>query len=252
MNNTKELVSIITANYNAQKFIADTIESVLAQTYQNWEMIIVDDCSNDDSISIIKEYMKLDERIKLIELKQNSGAAVARNRAIEVANGRFIAFLDSDDLWKSDKLEKQINFMLENQYDFTYTYYNLIDENNVKYGTVFEAPQYVSYNDLLKTCSIGCLTAIYDTHSLGKVYMPIISKRQDYALWLKILKTIDKAYCLEESLAIYRTRSNSISSNKFKASQYQWKIYREIEKLDIVKSCYYFMHYAFNGFKKYK
>jgi len=252
MNNTKELVSIITANYNAQKFIANTIKSVLAQTYQNWEMIIVDDCSRDDSISIIKEYMKLDERIKLIELKQNFGAAIARNRAIEIANGRFIAFLDSDDLWKSDKLEKQINFMLENKYSFTYTNYNLIDEDSIEYGKTFEAPKYVSYNNLLKTCSIGCLTAIYDTQYLGKVYMPVISKRQDYALWLKILKKIDKAYCLEEPLAMYRTRSNSISSNKLKASIYQWKIYREIEQLSMLKSCYYFMQYAFYGINKYR
>ena len=247
-----ELVSIITANYNAQKFIADTIESVLAQTYTNWEMIIVDDCSSDDSIEIIKQYMQQDKRIKLIELKNNSGAAIARNQAIEKAQGRYIAFLDSDDLWKSDKLEKQISFMLENKYSFTYTNYNLIDENNIEYGKTFEAPKYVSYKDLLKTCSIGCLTAIYDTQYLGKVYMPVILKRQDYALWLKILKMIDKAYCLEESLAIYRTRSNSISSNKLKAAQYQWRIYREIEKLNIITSSYYFIHYALNGFKKYK
>jgi glycosyltransferase involved in cell wall biosynthesis len=247
-----ELVSIITANYNAAKYISDTIESVLAQSYDNWEMIIVDDCSSDNSIEIIESYIAKDSRIKLVQLEQNSGAAVARNRAIELAQGRFIAFLDSDDLWQSDKLEKQISFMLKNGYIFSYSHYDLIDEDNKRYGTTFKAPPKVSYNDLLKTCSIGCLTAIYDTKSLGKVTMPLILKRQDYGLWLKILKKIDYAYCYDESLAIYRTRTNSISSNKIKAAQYQWKIYRDVEKLGIFKSIFYFIHYVYNGLRKYR
>jgi len=155
MNNKKELVSIITANYNAQKFIADTIESVLVQTYKNWEMIIVDDCSSDDS------YMQQDKRIKLIELKNNSGAAIARNQAIEKAQGRYIAFLDSDDIWEKEKLKEQLLFMQKHNYAFTYTNYNLIDENNKRYGNTFYAKPNSTYNDLLKTCSIGCLTVIY-------------------------------------------------------------------------------------------
>jgi len=246
------LVSIITPSYNSSKFIEETINSVLAQSYKNWEMIIVDDLSTDNSISVIKNYIKQDNRIKLIQLEKNSGAAVARNKAIEEANGRYIAFLDSDDLWEVTKLDKQIAFMQENSYDFTYTNYNLIDENNTKYGNTFKSKKESSYFDLLKTCSIGCLTVIYDRKNLGKVYMPLILRRQDYGLWLKILKKIDKAYCLDESLAVYRTRKNSISSNKFKASQYQWKIYREVEKLNIFTSIYYFISYAYNGFKKYK
>lgn len=252
MKNKQELVSIITANYNCEKFIDDTVTSVLNQTYQNWEMIIVDDESSDKSVEMIHKYVEKNSRIKLIQLKKNSGAAVARNRAIEAAKGRFIAFLDSDDLWTTDKLEKQISFMLNNNYDFTYTNYDLIDENSIRYGKTFIAKTESTYHDLLATCSIGCLTVIYDTKKLGKVYMPLILKRQDYGLWLKILKQIEKAYCLNESLAIYRIRNNSISSNKFKAASYQWKIYREIEKLSILKSSYYFMYYAYNGFKKYK
>jgi glycosyltransferase involved in cell wall biosynthesis len=247
-----DLVSIITANYNCENFIDDTIKSVLKQTYKNWEMIIVDDLSTDNSIKIIENYIKEDNRIKLIKLKENSGAAVARNRAIEEAKGRYIAFLDSDDLWEKTKLEKQLAFMQENSYDFTYTNYNLVDESNSRYGNTFKAKKESSYHDLLKTCSIGCLTVIYDTENLGKVTMPLILKRQDYGLWLKILKKIDKAYCLDESLAVYRTRQNSISSNKLKASQYQWKIYREVEKLNIFRSIYYFLYYAYNGLKKYK
>jgi teichuronic acid biosynthesis glycosyltransferase TuaG len=250
--NKNYLISIITPSYNSSKFIPDTLNSVLAQTYQNWEMIIVDDVSNDNSIEVIEEYLKKDSRIKLVQLKNNSGAAVARNTAINAAEGRFIAFLDSDDLWMPTKLEKQLNFMIKNNYDFTYTHYDLIDEENIKYGKTFKAQKEVSYHDLLKTCSIGCLTVIYDTKKIGKVYMPLIRRRQDYGLWLKILKTTPKAYCLEESLAVYRRRQNSISSNKKKAALFQWKIYREVEKLNIFSSLFYFIHYAINGFKKYK
>lgn len=246
-----DLVSIVTANYNCEKFIEDTIKSVQAQTYTDWEMIIVDDFSTDKSIEIINQYIKKDSRIKLIELECNSGAAVARNRAIEEANGRYIAFLDSDDLWLPEKLEKQLKFMLNNNYDFTYTNYDLIDEKSIHYGKTFIAKAESTYHDLLVTCSIGCLTVIYDTRKLGKVYMPLILKRQDYGLWLKILKQIEKAYSLNESLAIYRIRKNSISSNKLKAASYQWKIYRDFEKLNIIQSCYYFLCYTYNGMRKY-
>lgn len=250
--NKENLVSIITANYNCEKFIEDTIQSVLSQTYKNWEMIIVDDVSTDNSINVIGKYIEKDSRIRLIKLEKNTGAAVARNTAIKDAKGRFIAFLDSDDLWIPEKLEKQIYFMITNNYDFTYTNYNLIDEDNIKYGKTFEAEKEVSYKDLLKTCSIGCLTAIYDTKKIGKVYMPLIRRRQDYGLWLRILKIISKGYCLEESLAIYRRRENSISSNKKNAAIYQWKIYRTVEKLNILSSIYYFLNYTINGFMKYK
>lgn len=247
----QELVTIVTANYNAEKFIEDTINSVLAQTYPNWEMIIVDDCSTDSSIKIIEQYTKTDNRIRLIRLDKNSGPAVARNRAIEEANGRYIAFLDSDDLWLPKKLEKQLAFMESNNIAFSYSAYDLIDEEGSDLGH-FSVPEKQSYKDLLKTCPIGCLTAIYDTKILGKVTMPLILKRQDYGLWLKLLKQIEYAYGLNETLAVYRIRKNSISSNKFKAAQYQWKIYRDVEKLGLFKSVYYFLHYAVNGILKYR
>ena len=245
-----DLVSIITPNYNSEKFIKDTIESVLNQTYSNWELIIIDDVSTDNSFDIAKEYEKKDKRIKAIRLSKNSGAAIARNRGIEVAKGRFIAFLDSDDLWKKYKLEKQIKFMKENQYAFTYTGYQLIDEENNLLNKYFFPPKKVSYFDMLKTCSIGCLTAMYDTQMIGKIYMPLIKKGQDYATWLKILKKVDFAYGLEESLAIYRIRRGSISRNKFRAIKFQWKIYREVEKLGVVKSMYYMCHYIYYGIKR--
>ena len=245
-----DLISIITPSYNSEKFISQTIESVLSQTYQNWEMIIVDDKSPDNSNIIIEKYIKQDKRIKLIKLNQNSGPAVARNLAIKEAKGRYIAFLDADDVWYPDKLEKQIAFMKENNLVFTYSAYELIDENNNSIGK-FVPPSFITYESMLKTCSVGCLTAIYDTKKLGKIFMPIIDKRQDYGLWLKILKKIKVTKGLNETLAKYRIRKNSVSSNKLKAAKYQWKIYREIENLNLIKSIYYFLHYAYNGIKKY-
>lgn len=247
----KELVSIITPCHNSEKFIKKTIESVLSQTYENWEMIIVDDVSSDKSYEIAKEYANKDKRINAIRLKQNSGPAVARNKAIEMAKGRYIAFLDSDDLWLYNKLETQISFMEKNNLSFTYSAYKLIDENDNFLG-IFVPREELSYKELLKTNDIGCLTAIYDTKKVGKVYMPNILKRQDYGLWLKILKQIGKTKGIVEPLAIYRIRKNSVSSNKLKAAQYQWKIYREVEKLGIVDSLYYLMNYIYYGLKKYK
>lgn len=245
------LVTVVTANYNAEHFVAETIESVLAQTYRNWEMIIVDDCSTDRSLNIINYYLKKDSRIRLIKLEKNGGPAVARNRAIEEAKGRYIAFLDSDDLWMPDKLEKQIAYMEQNSVVFSYGAYDLIDEGGETLGH-FSIPQKLGYSDLLKTCPIGCLTAVYDTEAFGKVTMPLIRKRQDYGLWLKLLKKTDYAYGINETLAIYRVRKNSVSSNKLKAAQYQWKIYRDVEKLGLSRSLYYFMHYAVNGLLKYR
>jgi len=246
----KDLVSIITPSYNSDKFISKTIESVINQTYDNWEMIIVDDCSPDNSNEIIEEYIKQDNRIKLIKLDKNSGPAVARNTAIKKAKGRYIAFLDADDLWLPDKLEKQLNFMNTNNLEFTYSAYKLIDENDNDLG-VFSPPALANYNSLLKTNFIGCLTAIYDTKKIGKMYMPNILKRQDYGLWLKILKEIKTTKGIIEPLAMYRIRKNSVSSNKLKAAMYQWKIYRDVEDIGFFKSLYYFANYIYFGLKKY-
>jgi len=243
------LVSIVTPSYNSAKYISQTIESVLNQTYQNWEMIIVDDLSSDNSIDIISKY--LGDRIKLIQLEKNSGSAVARNRAIEEAKGRYIAFLDADDIWLPNKLEKQIEFLDRYKLAFTYSSYYLIDEDGNDLG-IFKTEESITYRSILKTNPIGCLTAIYDTEKLGKVFMPNIRKRQDYGTWLKILKKIETSQGILEPLAKYRILKNSLSSNKFKTAQYQWKIYREVEKLNIFQSIYYFLNYAYYGFQKYK
>lgn len=237
MNN--ELISIITPSYKSARFISQTIESVLAQSYQNWEMIIVDDVSPDNSNEIIEEYCKKDSRVKLIKLKQNSGPAVARNRAIEEAQGRYIAFLDADDLWKAEKLEKQMKFMKEKSCALSYSAYETMTEEGTVENKYINPPLKISYKDLLKSNYIGCLTAIYDTQKLGKVYMPLISKRQDYGLWLRILKKTDFAYGVNEPLAIYRIMSNSISSNKFKLLKYHYKLFTEFENINSIKALYY-------------
>ena len=245
-----DLVSVITPSYNSEKFISKTIESVINQTYKNWEMIIVDDCSTDKSNKIIENYIKKDNRIKFLKLEKNMGPAVARNTAIREAKGRYIAFLDSDDIWLPEKLEKQLEFMNKNDLAFTYSSYYLINEEEKHLGVFNTIPE-ITYESMLRTCSVGCLTAIYDTHKLGKMYMPNILKRQDYGLWLKILKLIGKTKGILEPLAIYRIRKNSVSSNKLKVSIYQWRVYRDIEKIGFFKSIYYFAHYVRNGLKKY-
>jgi teichuronic acid biosynthesis glycosyltransferase TuaG len=239
-------VSIITPSYNAERFLAKTIDSVLLQTYQNWELLIVDDCSPDDANQLIEQYVAKDGRIKLLRLKSNSGAAVARNTAIEAARGRYIAFLDSDDRWLPNKLEKQLSFMQECDVAFSFASYEKLNEEGDVVGTVGIPPK-VSYRDLLKVCSIGCLTAMYDTEKLGKVYMPLIRKRQDLGLWLRILKETPYAYGLEEVLAQYQLRNDSISANKRDAASYTWRLYREVEKMSLPVAAYYFAHYAVNG-----
>ena len=193
----KDIVSVVTPTYNSSNFIVDTIKSVISQTYTDWELIIVDDCSLDDTLEIVQSYIVKDSRIQLIQLPQNSGASVARNAAIKASKGRYISFLDSDDLWLPDKLEKQLAFMRSNYFAFTYTAYDKINVDSQKFGEI-GIPDKVSYNDLLKVCSIGCLTVIYDTKYFGKVYMPSIRKRQDLGLWLKLLKKTKYAYGLSE------------------------------------------------------
>ncbi len=245
-----EVVSIITPAFNSSHFIRQTIESVQAQTYEHWEAIIVDDCSQDNTCEIVKEKAKKDDRIRLIRLPQNVGPAVSRNTAIEAAKGRYIAFLDCDDIWVPEKLEKQLDFMEKNESAFSYTAYETINEYGTVMGKKIGVPEIIDYRGLLLTCVIGCLTVIYDTRKIGKLYMPDIPKGQDYALWLKILKKCSFAHGLNERLALYRVRSSSISRNKLAKAKYQWKIYRDIEKLPLFKSIYYFFNYAYHGFIK--
>lgn len=236
----KTLVSIITPVYNSEKTIASTIESVLNQTFKNFEMIIVDDVSNDNTIEIIKEYQKKDSRIKLIVLNKNSGASVARNMALKEAKGRYIAFLDGDDLWKVDKLEKQLKFMKDKHCAFSYTDYEYMDENSNLLGIIRKCPKKVSYLKMLLGDSIGCLTVMYDTTKVGNIQIPNIKKRNDYALWCKILKEIRIGYKFNEVLAIYRKSDKSLSSGKkISLLKYHYEMHRKVNNFNPILSLFF-------------
>ena len=247
MNNK---VSVITASYNCAKFIEESIKSVLNQTYDNLELIIVDDCSTDNTEEIVNEYIKKDSRIKFYRLNNNSGAAVARNKGLDEATGRFIAFLDSDDIWYKQKLEKQINFMQTNNYGFSFTSYRLIDENGGLLNKEIRVPNEITYKKLLKNTIIVCLTVIIDKELIGDFKMPLVRAGQDTATWLSILRNGNIAYGYDEVLASYRLVNGSISSNKFKALKRTWNTYRKLEKLNLLKSSYYFSNYVLNAIKK--
>jgi len=220
------LVSIITPTYNSAEYVSETIKSIQAQTHCYWELLITDDSSTDKTTDIIKSFQKGDKRIKLYLLNKNQGAGAARNNSIKEASGRYIAFCDSDDLWKQDKLAKQIKFMKENQVFFTYCSYDIVNEKR-EYTQTIIPPPVITYNDLLSWCWVGCLTVIYDTKILGKKYFPNIRKRQDYILWLKILKEINQTKGLLEPLATYTKRPGSISSNKFGLVKYNYLVYKK-------------------------
>ena len=230
-------VSVITPMYNCEKFISETIESVLNQTYTNWEMIIIDDCSTDKSKQIVKQYIERDKRIRLIALNENSGAAVARNKGIEVSSGRFIAFLDGDDLWEPNKLEKQIQFMTEKNIGFSFTSYEVISETGIDLNKTVRVPNMIDYEGLLGNTIIGCLTVVIDRNIIRDVEMPLI--RKGY-----------KAYGIDIPLAKYRIVKGSISNNKFKAAMKNWHVYRKIEKLSLSKAIVVFLCYVFNAIKK--
>lgn len=230
-------VSIIMPAYNCAKYITESIASVTAQTYTNWELLIVDDASTDNTQQVVEELAKKDSRIKYIRLEKNSGAAVARNTAIEKADGRYMAFLDSDDLWYPEKLKKQLGFMQENGYSFTCTTYEWIDETGKPTGKIKKPFKRADYNLCLYYGDpIGNSTVIYDAQALGKFFVPPIRKRNDFAMWLQVLKKEKYIYGLREVLASYRSRSDSLSKKKFGLLKYQWQLYREIEKLNIVKA----------------
>jgi len=213
-------------------------------------LLIVDDNSQDNSVEVIQSFLIQDSRIHLVKNKENLGAGYSRNLAITKARGRFIAFLDSDDLWEKDKLTKQVHFMIHNAYALTYTWYKKIDMNSNVIGSV-HSTRNVRYKDLLKSNVIGCLTAMYDVKKIGKVYMPTIRKRQDMALWLSILENEKYAWCLEEELASYRMGSNSLSSNKLKILFAQWSFYRNYLKMNYIVTTYYFANYVVRALKKH-
>lgn len=246
----KYLVSIVTPVYNSEKFISETIESIQSQTYRNWELLLIDDCSKDNSYEIIKNYMQNDDRIKYIKLEKNSGAAVSRNTGIKNAKGRFIAFIDSDDLWEAKKLEIQVKYMLENKLGFSFTSYRYIKEDGTRTNKIAKAPNKINYNGLLKNTIIGCSTVLIDRNIIGDFTMPLVRRGQDTATWLQLLKKEKYAYGISEALVNYRLVGNSISSNKITALKRTWNTYRNVEKLGLLKSSYVFCFYVFNAIKK--
>jgi teichuronic acid biosynthesis glycosyltransferase TuaG len=240
-----ELVSIITPTYNAEKFITETLKSVQNQTYQNWEMILVDDASTDETVKVISDFAEKDSRIKLFKLEKNSGNGFARNIALEKAVGKYIAYLDADDLWFPNKLEKQVEFLKTNNLPFTFSFYDCIDEEGNLLNRRVEAPVNLTYDELFFCNYVGNLTAIYDAAYFGKIVIEATQKRQDWRLWLTILKQIQVTKPVSEPLAFYRIRKDSISSSKFKLIKHNFGVYREFHAFNFVFSVLLMMRFLF-------
>lgn len=239
------LVSIVTPCFNCEKTILDTFFSIASQSYKNWEWVVIDDCSTDNTLQILSELKSKGHNIIIIRETKNSGAAKCRNDGIRIAKGRYIAFLDSDDIWHRNKLLLQCKFMFENQYIFTYTDYAVFD--NKSHFFYQSKAEKLNYKQLLKHCDIGCLTAMYDSKYLGKIYMPEkANKREDYATWLAITKTGVLANKLPIVLAKYRLSPGSVSSKKFSLIKYHWNVYRKIEKFSFWKSLFYILIFIYN------
>jgi teichuronic acid biosynthesis glycosyltransferase TuaG len=243
----KTLVSIIMPSFNSEKHIFNAIQSVINQIYTNWELIIIDDYSSDNSISIIKDFISRDSRIKLIELLKNSGPANARNIGVLNSMGEFMAFIDSDDLWLPEKLSKQISYMISNNFTFTCTGYNKINDLGKSLNHHVIPKSSYSYNQLLLSCP-GNSTVVYNAKELGKFYIPNIKKRNDYLLWLQVIKKAKKIYSIPEILSSHRIRINSLSRNKIDLLKYHWKIYRKNEKLNFFFSSFLILFWVLKGF----
>jgi teichuronic acid biosynthesis glycosyltransferase TuaG len=227
-----DLVSIITPTYNSEKFISASIQSVQAQTHCNWELIIIDDCSNDKTLEIVNKALQLDSRINLYSLDKNEGTGAARNIGVANSKGNYIAFLDSDDLWMPNKLESQLNFMKKNNLPFTFSFYECIDEEGLNMSIRKEAPKLTTYRKLFFCNYIGNSTAIYNAEILGKIPIDKIRKRQDWMLWLTILKKIKVAQPIPEVLAYYRVRKNSISASKIELLKFNFNVYHHFHKMN--------------------
>ena len=242
----KPKVSIIMPAFNSEKFIAESIKSVLEQSWSNWELIIIDDGSTDKTIQIVNEFSSIDDRILVKKNDRNLGGAKTRNVGIVLAVGQYLTFLDSDDIWYPTKLDLQVNFMLRSEVDLLGTDYDVIDENNNRVGTK-QCPAHVSIDTLLKKNTLGCLTVMLNFHKYPNVLMPDIRMRQDLGLWLKILQSGGKGACLPVATAAYRVHDKSLTKNKFRAARYTWKLYGKVLGLPIGLRIFYFSHYAFNG-----
>ena len=251
MENNK-LVSIITPLYNGEKFIAQTIQSVLEQTYKDWEMLIVNDGSTDNSLQVAQQFAEQDKRIHVYS-QPNAGSAAARNNGIRHAKGRYIALLDADDLWEPWFLTQQLKLMHEKQCQLVYGAHKRIDANGEEILRPYIPPKKVTYTDMLYTCSITCLTGLYDTEPYGKVYLheEFHSLRDDYIYWLEILRKCAVAYGNQGIVGSYRILDNSLTSRKIKMIKPQYRVYRKVEKLGVIRSLFYLTSWALHGIVKY-
>ena len=233
------LVSVIMPTYNCGKYIGQSVQSVIDQTVTDWEIQIVDDCSTDDTYEVLKPYLDKYAEIHYYRLPRNGGPAVARTEAIKRAKGKYVAFLDSDDLWVPDKLEKQIAFKEKTKEVFSCTAYTCINEEGENLHTICVPPEKTDYNKMIRLSNpIGNLTVMYNQETLGKYEVPPIKRRNDFALWLRILRDVDGCYGMQDVLGVYRIRKNSVSSNKLGQAKYHWQLYHDVEKMGFVKSCW--------------
>jgi teichuronic acid biosynthesis glycosyltransferase TuaG len=233
------LVSVITPLYNAEFFISETIESVKNQELQDWELLIIDDCSTDKGPDIVESYAREDRRIKLISLPENGGAGICRNAGIEASRGRYLAFLDSDDVWLPGKLMRQLEFMKRFAAPFSFTHYRQIGEDGTRTDRIIECPVRLTYKKQLKTNFVGCSTAVYDSRFYGKRYFPEIRKRQDYGLWLDLLKDGTVGLGVQEALTEYRVRKSGLSGRKLELIRHNWLLYRKVLGFSGIRSVYY-------------
>lgn len=249
MDFQSDLISIITPAYKTEEYIGETIESVQNQSYQNWEMLIANDKSPDNLKEVVLRYAKEDPRIKYLEMPQNGGPAEARNLALENASGRYIAFLDSDDLWFKDKLQKQIQFLQTNDYSFCYSPFRRMTQDGKKVTDIVKVPDSFKYNELLKNTAIATLTVMIDRKKTGDFRAPNVGY-DDFAMWLIILRRGHTAHAFKEDLALYRVMETSVSSNRIRAAKWVWNIYRNVEKIGVFASTWYLFNYAYRAIKK--
>ena len=247
---SQPLVSVIMPCYNTERYIAQSIESILSQTYKNWELIITDGPSSDNTPSIIRRYCEQDKRIYLIIPNQHQGIAEARHTSIQNSHGRFLAFLDSDDIWVNDKLEKQVAFMLQNGFAFTYGNYEIIGMDGKPIGKVIRNGGIVDYHKYLKNTILGCGSVMVDKERIGEILQPSDSVNDDMGLWCSILRNGIKAYPINDVLYYYRIRDNGASSHRFKMMKSVWNVYRQQEKMTIYDAFCCFASYAFNAIQK--
>lgn len=241
---TQGLISVVMPSYNCAKYLPETIASIQSQTYRNWELLLVDDCSTDNTESVVKEFAASDLRVRYHRLEAQFGAAVARTEAMRLANGEYIAFCDSDDLWLPEKLEKQLDFMHRTGHSYTCTAYEQVDEAGKPLGRVLRPQERCDYNRVLLDCPIGNSTVMYSVKDMGKFEVPNIRKRNDDALWLAMLKKEPYIWGMPDVLTRYRVRPSGISGNKFKLVKYHWILYREIEHLSIMRSLFHIAYWG--------